>query len=788
MTSHARSVLALVVTLTVWLGRGEPAHAYYGFGSTSYAYEFAPTFAPELRCDNCEKLVQLPFWFPYYGQNFSKVAISTNGYVYLTNEYQNGDYAGLQPGASGRYLNKVLSIDGTTNALNNFIAPLWDDWDLSVGGSVYHGMVGDHFVIEWYNVLHKGDAAGSPSYTFELKLFPSGRIEFHYRTMASGKAWDYGQSATIGYQDSSYTIGWAGSYNTSCVGNNTALGFIYPGSEALYVKSATDLFGKARPGVKFGTPFNCEGGVDRVVVTGGTDSTGRAFGASNWCSGANSYLVGGMSIPIVGSATPQSGPAARLDPESNLWMVSDTSGKPVAMPELCMDCEIKRGKYFFLRWQNLTPAPTVTKSWDIGYPATAIARHDFFAGGDGSYAMAQNGDTLPAVTKRGYLHYYQAQTATNNLVIDKPILIVTGFDPLDETSTAYYLLAMSPLVAPLMAAGYDIVLGELGDKFQPMQNMQWETMLWINDAYTRNTTSDKRIDLVGISMGGVLVRQVLTPGIFGDFGTNVKRWFSIDAPHLGANITGNKGPQGGVLHGVAQTFKDLLAGGTPAAQALAIATSNPVFRRLFSPPAMQMKRTTPASCSFVHDDPENSSCVVTTAGHDAYYDTIGWPTTTATRFAVAFGNGNMVNAKPARTKLIDFSYGGVCTDDQDWFGGKRDYIAGSTYISAAQVNDYIWSFWCDLTISMLWEPAFINVDSALNLPPANTFTASLEEQSVYPTQSSLAWNAQPYWTGGTATNDTRRRHTRLSCKLRNQLCTWISGSSTLCSTAPGCEP
>jgi len=145
--------------------------------------------------------VSLPWTFSFYGSGKSSVKISSNGY--LTFGADGSDYSN-DP------------IPDTTDP-DDFIAPFWDDLNPSYGGQVYYyyDSENDVFIAEWYQVPHWG---GGGTYTFEAILYPSGMIKYQYQSM-SGTL----NSATIGIENSTGTVGLQVVYNQNYVHNGLAV-------------------------------------------------------------------------------------------------------------------------------------------------------------------------------------------------------------------------------------------------------------------------------------------------------------------------------------------------------------------------------------------------------------------------------------------------------------------------------------------------------------------------------------------------------------------------------------
>src|SRR5262245_50308908 len=119
-----RLLPAVAIPMLAALVSPGAAHAWYDANyNLPYAYELATTRLTGLdNCDDCEQVVNLPFSFPFYGQTYNQIVVSTNGWVAM---------GGTSPGHY--YNNAELKFAGTASAPNAFIAPLWDDWDTHNG-------------------------------------------------------------------------------------------------------------------------------------------------------------------------------------------------------------------------------------------------------------------------------------------------------------------------------------------------------------------------------------------------------------------------------------------------------------------------------------------------------------------------------------------------------------------------------------------------------------------------------------------------------------------------------
>ena len=144
------------------------AASSYAFQVTPASYDdSAPQAGSRLSLkDDDSKQVSLPFAFPFYGQTYRQVFINSDGNVSFTA----GDAT-----ASGRSL-------GQLTAGPPRIAPLFTDLDPSLApASVNKGVVvtsdASRFVVSWVQVPLYSDSGNARQQTFQLRLYPDGRIE-----------------------------------------------------------------------------------------------------------------------------------------------------------------------------------------------------------------------------------------------------------------------------------------------------------------------------------------------------------------------------------------------------------------------------------------------------------------------------------------------------------------------------------------------------------------------------------------------------------------------------------
>jgi hypothetical protein len=99
------------------------------------------------------------------------------------------------------------------------LAPFWDDLNLTTAGSgdIFYQNVGGNLVIQWDGVY---TYTGSIPLTFQVILTPSGTITYQYLTLGGA-----GNSATVGMQNATGTVGLQVAYNATYLHNNLAIKF-----------------------------------------------------------------------------------------------------------------------------------------------------------------------------------------------------------------------------------------------------------------------------------------------------------------------------------------------------------------------------------------------------------------------------------------------------------------------------------------------------------------------------------------------------------------------------------
>jgi hypothetical protein len=141
----------------------------------------------------------LGFAFPFYENSYSDLYIGSNGIVTF----------GV---GSGTRLNTNLPEAGLPN---NLVALWWDDLDPRKGGHIYYyaDAVNQRFVVSFVEIKNYLSTTGTGSLTFQMVVYPNGRLVLQYQTMDPGTDADGLTGATVGIENGTGTDGLAVVYN-----------------------------------------------------------------------------------------------------------------------------------------------------------------------------------------------------------------------------------------------------------------------------------------------------------------------------------------------------------------------------------------------------------------------------------------------------------------------------------------------------------------------------------------------------------------------------------------------
>ncbi len=150
--------------------------------------------------DGYTSAIPIGFDFEFYGDSYSNVYVSTNGFITFSTL------------TSAYYTNDPIPESGVPN---NLICPVWDDLDGRAQGSVYYLQEADRFILQFTNWQHYSETG---SYTFQAVLKSNNRIYFYYNNL-SGIL----NSATVGIENGSGTDGLQMVYNANYLENELAV-------------------------------------------------------------------------------------------------------------------------------------------------------------------------------------------------------------------------------------------------------------------------------------------------------------------------------------------------------------------------------------------------------------------------------------------------------------------------------------------------------------------------------------------------------------------------------------
>jgi pimeloyl-ACP methyl ester carboxylesterase len=219
----------------------------------------------------------------------------------------------------------------------------------------------------------------------------------------------------------------------------------------------------------------------------------------------------------------------------------------------------------------------------------------------GFFAGSGSGDQYPALETASVavdpskMQRWRARTALGR----PPVLLVQGL-PLSSTDVAPMEVynQLFALVEALRQAGRDVWVLAFDDVQDPVAG----NALAVSDAVAQASAAanDARVDVVGISLGGVMARYALAADEAkgGPSKGRVRLFASIDAPHQGANL--QLGIQTGLWLAGGKTVRDILR---------SYAVQNLLYQWVGS------DNWSKNGCGF----PSNREVYPTAAAHDAFY-------------------------------------------------------------------------------------------------------------------------------------------------------------------------
>ena len=146
--------------------------------------------------------VPIGFAFPFYGNAYSTVNVNVNGWLSFTSTLVASNIEQHLP-------------DPRSFVPDNLIAPFWDNLTFGADRRAYVYNDGTRFIVSWVGA---GASGGGDTYTFQVALYPNGRILFQYLSMTGGL-----ESATVGIQNREKTDGLTVVYDAPYVHDSLAV-------------------------------------------------------------------------------------------------------------------------------------------------------------------------------------------------------------------------------------------------------------------------------------------------------------------------------------------------------------------------------------------------------------------------------------------------------------------------------------------------------------------------------------------------------------------------------------
>lgn len=179
-----------------WKDSDEPDGPEYVWNDISASGDAVEFFAGNLD-DGWSHYLSLGFQFDYYGNTYTSVIVSTNGFI---------SFSGL---SNSYRANEQIPNDSDPN---NIIAAFWDDLDARTQGTAYYLAGPDKFIVQYegFQKYYSAASGGSSgSYTFQIVLNANGKIQIYYKEMVGAK-----DEATVGIENEDGTIGLGVVYNS----------------------------------------------------------------------------------------------------------------------------------------------------------------------------------------------------------------------------------------------------------------------------------------------------------------------------------------------------------------------------------------------------------------------------------------------------------------------------------------------------------------------------------------------------------------------------------------------
>ena len=112
-----------------------------------------------------QKVIYLPFEFPFYGEKFNKIWVSRNGYITVVEPTE--DPTGVE----------FEKDDGVSGIIAPFLSRLIPSIK---GAGILLKMEEDRIILQWSDYMFEGTTGGGGPISFQMEIIKDGSIYFHY--------------------------------------------------------------------------------------------------------------------------------------------------------------------------------------------------------------------------------------------------------------------------------------------------------------------------------------------------------------------------------------------------------------------------------------------------------------------------------------------------------------------------------------------------------------------------------------------------------------------------------
>jgi hypothetical protein len=237
----------------------------------------------------------LPWSFPFYGNSYTNLFFTTNGWIGFNTP-------------STQYTNVGVPNNAEPN---NAVYAWWDDLD-AVGTSgdrtvyFYNDLANSRYIVEWNNVRYL--SATTDTLKFQAILRPNGEILLQYNRMLSPSNLT---TATIGIENADGSTGLQIVYNAAYIHSSLAVRFYLPDAPWL---SENPSFGRINPGATQDITVT----FDATSLLTGTTYNGRII-----LDLTHPDVTGSILVPASLKVNPASGPVIILSKTSIVFPATE---------------------------------------------------------------------------------------------------------------------------------------------------------------------------------------------------------------------------------------------------------------------------------------------------------------------------------------------------------------------------------------------------------------------------------------------------------------------------------